>query len=390
MPLRNAPTVWTLTALTRIRSRDRPGPVALKSTPASRAIPQLSRRAPRCEATSQVEAYVCNTNSVQASTVLPNQAQAGFRPLDSAAAVAPPSGQLVQAPVPLQHTIGAFGSALPACAGSEAGALVPMQLQQTLQRGEPALSTSTRMKQLHQVQADSSGSRQGRGPEQDHHSSAIAEQHVMPGACASTSEPAPDQLPAHGHSGQQAPRQPQTPTVQGTAGLGSISPSRQQHHSAAPRAPVSLQQGEANGVPLQSSAARHSPSQASTMAYTGATQSYNFRCASTEMPSQTAGTQPLSDRTLTAGHAALHDRGGQPQKQNSMQQPPAGELHAAGHSPQAPLHEVAGPSARQVSKLSPWPCFLSTGPVLCPTLRPTLPDEYTAIVCIKSELMSLC
>ena len=63
-----------------------------------------------------------------------------------------------------KHTIAAFDSALPASAGSEASALVPTQLQQTLQRGMPTLSTSARLEQLHQVQADSSGSEQGQRP----------------------------------------------------------------------------------------------------------------------------------------------------------------------------------------------------------------------------------
>ena len=333
----------TLTAVVRLQSRDRAGPIALKSTPGSHVILQPSGTPPQSMHTAHLEGSGHAADSAQAGSVPPNQAQADSTPLALAAASAAPPGQLTQASevVQLGHALGA-------------AAHVPVQPQQILRCSEPMMQSNAGSKQHHQKQAGSSRGRQGDHPKQEYISCSSGLQlHAAQNMCADAVGCVPDQMPYQQHSVlQQASRQPQPTALQGVTGLTSGSlPAH--HHSAAPSAPVDVGHGGANVMRFHSCSAQHSPSQMSTVACTGATQYYTLPRNSTEMPaSSLPGTQPPSEGPQDAGHAAaVHGQDVQALQLRSAQSPAAAEsVHAAGHLPRAAWGEMAGPSSCQVSK----------------------------------------
>ncbi len=119
-------------------------------------------------------------------------------------------------------------------------------------------------------------------------------------------------------------------------GVGPSASSLPQQHCTATR------------VQSHSCAAQHS--QASTVAYTGATQQYNIPHNATQLPVlPVPGTQPLSARIRNSGHAPVHGQDRQLLGQGGAQSPAAAEsLHPAGYMPHPSLDEIAGPSTSQV------------------------------------------
>ena len=313
LPPSQPPTVWKLTALVRLQSKDRAGPVALKSTPSSQAIPQPPGTALHFEA---------NYNSA-----VPAQ--------PASAAPVPQLESPVQAQVLVQHPLAAIsGSGI---------------AQQHIQHGEPVRQSSAR---TDQIKAGSRQSRQGIPPEHRHVSSAYKEQPVVQSAVVDDFKHPSDRSAACEHNGhQKVSCHPQPSLLEGNINLSSRNLPQQQN-SSTHRQPEPPGHALASEVCFQSYAAQHSPSQASTMAYTGATQASAFPLLETQMPaSPLRATQPPAGRPEEHETAAEHRKG----REALLQRGPqplltAEQLDAASQVPHAASHEGAGPSNSQVSR----------------------------------------
>ena len=390
MPCNSSPpVVWTLTGLTQLQGRDGPRVSALKSTAGSQIIFRPSdTAAQRVRAWAGLPPMSPAADSAQAATAGPARALVGRHAPASPAPMTAIAGQSTQALPPVQHACSA--AAAISCPGQPIQASAPAQqgraaaagltaavpaasipLKQNVHCGEQVHHSSVRADhQLDQAQADSSQNRQGQQPEQRQQRSTALHPPVassqsrqyasLPPAATATHSTqdkqsmldAPLEGLSHLSASMPAQRPGIVPQVPHQQRLDSLL--QQQHQHSTPveiLADMPPTFGDASGMHFHNSAAQHVPSQASTVAYTGETQSLRAPPFLTQIPaSQLAGTQHVSQASQHPRDAAMpgHDRHAGLQRRACSPVPENCSPHAAGPSSHAAWDGGAGPSSFQV------------------------------------------